>query len=133
MHLEDRGFITVAFVQDALERFARMEDDFTLEFAKSAILILLYEGSQPPRHDDALFDHLSQYSSSNFVYQKFDPAEKWLEVPYFLQGKELHQCWQLYLDYLSAFTITIIPDDRNSHRLVDPTLLASILLLTLFL
>lgn len=133
MHLEAKDFITLPFVRDTLERFARTDDVFTDEFAKSAVFILLHEDSQPPRHDDAFLDHLSQYSSSNFVYQKSDPADKWLEGPYFLQGRELHQCWRLSLDYLSAFTITTIPDDHNDHRLVDLTLPASILLLTLFL
>lgn len=40
MHLEDKTVI-VPFVQATLERFARTEDVFTLEFAKRVILILL--------------------------------------------------------------------------------------------
>ncbi|KAF3385977.1 Glutamyl-tRNA [Talaromyces pinophilus] len=117
MHLGDKDLITVPFVQNTLERFAETDDVFTLEFAKSAVWILLYEGSQP-RPDDAFLDNLSPYSCSNCIYQKSNPAEKWLEGPYFLQGKELHQCWRLYPDHLSAFAITTIPDDQNDHRFV---------------
>ncbi|KUL82209.1 hypothetical protein ZTR_10165 [Talaromyces verruculosus] len=118
MHLGDKDLITVPFVQNTLERFAKTDDAFTLEFAKSAVLILLYEGSQPPRPGDAFLDNLSPYSCSNCIYQKSNPAEKWLEGSYFLQGKELRQCWRLYPDHLSAFTITTIPDDQNDHRVV---------------
>jgi hypothetical protein len=83
MHLEDKDSITVPFVQDTLEVFSITDDVFKLEFGKSAILILPREGSQPPHPYDPLFDILSQYSSSNFIHQKANPADKWLECPFF--------------------------------------------------
>lgn len=105
--------MTLSYVKSIWDNFGKTDDVYTSQFAEHAALVLLHENDQPPHIDDALDDFLKGSIPRKLFFEKVDSNNVLLEGPYFLQGKELHQSWRLYPDYLGAFTTSIIPDDEN--------------------
>ncbi|EED22766.1 amidase, putative [Talaromyces stipitatus ATCC 10500] len=112
---EDDNLVSAAYIQAVLERFGEKDDVFTPKFADSGVLIVIYDTNQPPL---SAGDSFTEFTRERFVggviFQKTKNKARWLEGPYFLQGKDIHQAWRLYPDYLGAFTTAVVPAESSS-------------------
>lgn len=116
VHAGGPGIISAPYVEKALGRLNALDDVYSPEFAAEGLVILVYDTDEPPITDDALTTYLKASFAGSYIVQKAESKASWLEGPYFLQGKELHQAWRLYPDYLCAFTSSMVPDESGPYR-----------------
>lgn len=104
--------VSLETIKNTFTRFAIEDDVFHEDFTTGGYLLLQGASSRPtPSLPADIADYLAARS---IVMLHLDSTLP--QGPYFARGRQLHQAWRLYPDFLSAFTTIVVPEEANSGK-----------------